>query len=260
MVEYELVRMENSGGICILTMDSQNNLNALSHQMLEELVAAVEALEADDDIRVVILTGAGKAFAAGGDIAGMSRMTSKEAGAFSAYTVSLYQRIRNSAKIFIAAVNGYAFGGGCELVLACDLRIASKKARFALPEVGLGIIPGGLGTQRLPRVIGIQKATELILTGGNISSETALELGLVLEVTEDSQLMKCVYDIAEKVLKNAPVAVSYAKKCIRQSEDMSLSAGIEFENAMFSLCFNTSDQKEGMQAFMEKRTPQYQGR
>lgn len=259
MSEYELVRMEKSKGICIITMDSQKNLNALSQQMLTELLMAVKELEAEQDNRIVILTGVGKAFAAGADIAGMSQMTSKEAGAFSAYTVCLYQHIRNSSKVYIAAVNGYAFGGGCELALACDLRISAEKARFALPEVGLGIIPGGLGTQRLSRLIGLQKATELILTGDNVSAATALELGLVLEVTAADQLIDRARELAARIMKNAPVAVSYAKKCIRQSEDMSLAAGIEFENAMFGLCFDTADQKEGMAAFLEKRVPEYQG-
>lgn len=260
MIEYKLIQLERADGIAIVTLNHPEKLNALSQQMLGELTAAVKELEAEEDIRVVILTGTGKAFVAGADITGMSGMTAKEAGEYSAYTVALYQLIGASSKIYIAAVNGYAFGGGCELALACDLRIASETARFALPEVGLGIIPGGLGTQNLPRVVGMQKAMELILTGDNVSGEAAARLGLVLEVTEAGQLMDHARLLAARMLKNAPVAISYAKRCIRQSAEMPLSAGAQFENAMFGLCFDTKDQKEGMQAFLEKRKPHYEGR
>lgn len=258
MNKYELIRLERSDGVATITLDSPGNLNALSQTMLSELHAVVTELENDKDTRIVIVTGVGKAFVAGADIAAMSTMKAKEASEYSAVTAALYQLIRNSARIYIAAVNGYALGGGCELALACDMRIASEKARFSLPETGLGILPGGLGTQNLPRTVGIQKAMELILTGERIPASEALALGLVLEVTAADQLIAAAHRLADKILKNAPIAVSYAKACIRQYEEMPLSAGMRFENAMFGLCFDTRDQKEGMQAFLEKREPEYE--
>ena len=259
MTEYKFVKVDKFEGMCIVTLNNPKNLNALSNEMLEDLIGIIKTLENDNSIRVVIITGEGRAFVAGGDILGMSTMSSKEAEEFSAYTVSLYKFMRDSDKIFIGAINGYALGGGCELALTCDLRIASKNSKFALPEVSLGIIPGALGTQQLPRLIGKQRAMELILTGDIISAEKACELGIILEVVEEEVLLEKSKELALRILKNAPIAVGNAKKSIQQTEENNFGEGVEFEKKMFGQCFDTKDQKEGMKAFLEKRNPQYRG-
>lgn len=255
---YQNIIMESRDGICLLTMNRPEVLNALSGEVICELNEALAQLERDPSVRVVILTGAGKAFVAGADIAYMERLSAEQARIFASDTDAVYEKIHRSSKIFIAAVNGFALGGGCELALACDLCLASERAKFGLPEVGLGILPGGGGTQRLSLRVGAQKAKEMILTGRQIKADEALRIGLVLQITPADSLLEEAYALAGRILKNAPLAVSYAKACIQRAQAPLLCPGVEYENLMFGLCFATADQREGMRAFLEKRPPSFQ--
>lgn len=257
-MEYKTILLDAKDGICLITMNNPKTMNALSDVTVGELSEALDRIEDDSSIRVVIITGSGKAFVAGADISYMASITAEQARRFSRDTGTVYAKIAASQKVFIAAVNGFALGGGCEFALACDLRIASEYARFGLPEVGLGILPGGGGTQRLPRLVGTQKAKEMILTGIPIKAQESLEIGLVCRVVQAGDLMERAYEIARQIMKNAPLAVKYARECIKQSEELTLNAGIEYENAMFGLCFAAPDQKEGMAAFLEKRAAKFQ--
>lgn len=245
-------------GTAQITMNRPAVLNALSGQTIAELGHAIDALEQRADVRVVVVTGAGKAFVAGADIAYMATLTAEEARWFSRDTHDVYERMRRSRKVYLAAVNGFALGGGCELALACDLCLASEYARFGLPEVGLGILPGGGGTQRLSLRVGAQRAKEMILTGDTIRASEALEIRLVLAVVPADELLEEAYRLAGRILKNAPLAVQYAKECIQCGEAETLRQGIEYENTMFGLCFAAPDQREGMSAFLEKRKPGFQ--
>jgi len=258
-MEYNTLLLDKTNGICQITLNRPEALNAMSREMHHELSEVLDQIEADDSIRVVILTGAGRAFVAGADISCMADFTPEEARAFSkSAEQGLNAKMTASKKIFIAAINGFALGGGMELAIACDLLIASEYAKFGLPEVGLGILAGAGGTQRLPRLIGFQKAMELILTGTVIKAQEALDIGLVCKVTPAEELLDTAYDVAKKILKNATLAVAYTKACVQQSRELSLSAGLQYENTMFGLCFSTPDQKEGMSAFLEKRDPTFQ--
>lgn len=257
-MDYETILLSVEDGIGRITMNNPKTLNALSGKTICELSDAIDKLERDNTVRIVIITGEGKAFVAGADISYMANLTPEQARIFAYDTTDIYQRMSVSSKIFIAAVNGFALGGGCELALACDLRIASERARFGLPEVSLGILPGGGGTQRLSRLVGVQKAKEMILTGNAIRASEALQIGLVCKVVEPDDLMDAAYDMAKDIVVNAPLAVKYARECIQKSQCSDLRSGIEFENAMFGLCFATPDQKEGMQAFLEKRKADFQ--
>ena len=257
-MEYQTIIVEQNGALCTLTMNNPKTLNALSDVTIQELSHALTALEANPEIRVVIITGSGKAFVAGADIAEMSVLGAERARQLGKETHALYRQMGQSSKIFIAAVNGFALGGGCEYALACDLRIASDRAKFGLPEVSLGILPGGGGTQRLPRLVGSAKAAELMFTADIISAEEALALGLVNSVVPAEELLEAAQKLAARILKNAPLAVVYAKKCLRQSEESTLEAGLEYESTLFGMCFATVDQKEGMRAFLEKRPAEFQ--
>ena len=258
-MEYETILVTSpEAGIAQITINRPEMLNALSGQIIQELAQTIDALEEDENVRVVVITGAGKTFVAGADIAYMVKLSAEEARVFSADTDAVYERMGRSKKIYIAAVNGFALGGGCELALACDLCLASEYAKFGLPEVGLGILPGGGGTQRLSQRIGIQKAKEMILTGEYIGASEALETGLVLRVVPADELIPEARKLAGRILKNAPLAVRYAKECIQFSENQLLLPGIEHENTLFGLCFAAPDQSEGMTAFLEKRKPIFQ--
>lgn len=256
-MEFQKLQLQKENGICLLTLDSPENLNALSEIMVEELNRAMDEISSDKSIRVVLVTGAGKAFVAGADIADMKKMTPSEASEFARNTTKIYEKMERMDKVFIAVVNGYAMGGGCELALACDLRIASTKAVFGLPEVGLGILPGGGGTQRLPRLIGPAKAKELIFTAKSLRAEEAEKVGLTNATYDPEELMAKAKEMANAVLKNSNSAVQYARNAINCGLDMDLYKAIDYENGMFSLCFATEDQKEGMSAFLEKRKPKF---
>ena len=256
-MDYKTLLLSSKDGVCLITINRPEALNALSETVSRELLHAIAAVEADPAIRVVILTGSGKAFVAGADISQMSTMTPEEARAFSILTGAIPLQMERSHKIYIGAINGYALGGGCELALGCDLRIAAESARFGLPEVTLGVLPGAGGTQRMPRLIGQQRAMELILTGRHVKAQEALELGIVCKVVPAEELLDAAYAMAEAIMKNAPWAVAYAKECVSQSQELPLGRGLNFETQLFGLCFATRDQKEGMSAFLEKRPAQF---
>jgi len=234
-------------------INNPQTLNALNAEVLEELEYAFDQINLDDEVSVVVLTGEGKAFVAGADISYMKDLDATQAKKFGEDGARLLRKIETLRKVVIAAVNGFALGGGCELSMACDIRIASTKAKFGQPEVGLGIIPGFSGTQRLPRLVGLGKAKELIFTGGHIDAEEAYRIGLVNKVTEKENLLEETYKMAEKIKSNSHVAVKYAKEAINRGTETDIETGIAYESNIFGLCFAYDDQKEGMTAFIEKR-------
>jgi enoyl-CoA hydratase len=259
-MKYEYLLIDKKDSICILTINNPSSLNALSQSTIAELKSAINELDADREIKVVIVTGTGKAFVAGGDISYMKNLNSIDAQNYSSEVAAVYKLLGDTPKVYIAAINGFALGGGCEFALACDIRIASTRAKLGLPETGLGIIPGGGGTQRLSRLIGAGKAKELIFTCDIIDAEKANSIGLVNNVVEPDTLLDEAAAIAHKIIKNGPIAVSYAKSAIDNGLQMDLDTAIDYENRLFGLCFATEDQKEGMAAFSEKRQPQFKNR
>jgi enoyl-CoA hydratase len=232
-------------------------MNALNADVLSDIEKVFDELKDDNDVNVVVLTGEGKAFVAGADIAYMRDLNVPEAKKFGEDGSRIFRKIETLDKVVIAAVNGFALGGGCELCMACDIRIASSKAKFGQPEVGLGITPGFSGTQRLPRLVGVGKAKELIYTGNIIKAEEAYEIGLVNKVVEPDNLMEEAYLIARKINSNARIAVKYCKEAINKGIETDIETGISYESNMFGLCFASEDQKEGMTAFIEKRRPNF---
>ena len=248
-----LVTLEQKGSVGILTIDRPEALNALNSAVLAELDAAITAVEQNDGIRAVILTGAGRSFVAGADIAEMKEFSSIDGKQFGVRGSGIFLRLENLPKPVIAAVNGFALGGGCELAMACDIRIASEKAKFGQPEVGLGITPGFGGTQRLPRIVGISKAMELILTAKTIGAAEALEIGLVSQVVPPEELMDKAMELANAICANAPIAVAESKRCIRMGMQTDIATGSAFEAEAFGVTCGTQDKNEGMGAFLEKR-------
>ena len=251
------VKIEQQGHVGILTIDRQEALNALNSQVLNDLDAAIDEVAANDEIYVVILTGAGRSFVAGADIGQMKDFTPVQAKQFGMYGNSVFLKLENFPKPVIAAVNGFALGGGCELSMACDIRLASEKAKFGQPEVGLGITPGFAGTQRLPRIVGISKAMELILTAKTISAAEAKAIGLVSEVYPPEELMDKAMELANTICANAQIAVQESKRCIRMGMQTDIATGSAFEAEAFGVCFGTEDQTEGMSAFLEKRAEKH---
>ena len=247
------ILVERKGPIATITFNDPATLNALTQDFLTEFWRILQELSTDDIVKVVILTGTGKAFVAGADIAYMSALTPCEAAHYARDTVEIYRMMNQMEKVFIAAVNGYALGGGCELAMACDLRVASLRAKFGLPEVSLGIFPGGGGTQRLPRLVGDTWAKELIFTGDAISAQRAETIGLVNAVSQPEELMNTAYALAHRILRNSQSAVALAKRSITGGRQMGLDAAIDRDQSLFGLCFGSEDQKEAMQAFLEKR-------
>ncbi|MGD9570119.1 MAG: enoyl-CoA hydratase-related protein [Sedimentibacter sp.] len=250
-----LINYEES--IAILTFNRPDCLNALNTAVLEELNQAMEMLEKDESINVIIITGNGKAFVAGADISEMKDKTVSEAKAFSNLGSKLFRKIELMNKPVIAAVNGYALGGGCELAMACDIIIASENAKFGQPEVGLGIIPGYSGTQRLPRLVGVKKAKELIFTAETINAVEAEKIGLLNKVVLSDQLIEVSLELARRIVSKGQTAVKYAKNAINCGIEVDIDTGISIEENFFALCFDTNDQKEGMSAFLEKRKPNF---
>jgi enoyl-CoA hydratase len=241
-------------------MNRPEALNAFNTEQLEALLARVREVNDDESIRVAILTGEGKrSFAAGADIKEMSTKTAHEARAFAALGHAVTRDIETARIPWIAAVNGYALGGGCEMALACDIRIASENAQLGQPEVGLGIPPGWGGTQRLSHIVGKGLASELIFTGRRVAADEALRIGLVNAVYPLDELLDKVLELAEQIAVNAPVAVSLSKRAIRMSDDVDLHSGLDFEVHAFALTFATDDRTEGMSAFIEKRKPEFRG-
>lgn len=256
-MEFKKLLIEKKKGICTVKINNPKALNALNAEVLAELEAAFDQLEADDNVKIIVLTGEGKAFVAGADIAYMRDLDAYHAKKFSENGARVFRKIETLNKVVIAAVNGYALGGGCELAMACDIRIASETAKFGQPEVGLGIIPGFSGTQRLSRLVGLGKAKELIFTGSHIDAQEAFRIGLVNKVTEKDKLLEETYKLAERIISNSRVAVGLAKEVINRGIETDIETGIDYESNVFGLCFATGDQKEGMSAFLEKRHPKF---
>ncbi|KAB3533216.1 enoyl-CoA hydratase-related protein [Alkaliphilus serpentinus] len=256
-MEYQTIKYEVlDDQIGILTLNRSNVLNSINNDMLMELGGFLDTV-LKDSIKVLIITGEGKAFAAGADIEAMSIMTSEEARVFAKEGQDIFSRIENLDIPVIAAVNGFALGGGCELAMACDIRIASEKAKFGQPEVGLGTTPGFAGTQRLPQIVGIAKAKELIFTGEIIGAKEAFEIGLVNKVCQPEELMITAIEMAKKVAGNSGVAIKYSKIAINNGYSMNMENGNLLEGNLFALSFAHEDQREGMKAFLEKRKPQF---
>lgn len=254
----DVVFTEKDAGIAVVTINRPNVLNALNREVLLKLKRALEELEGSRDVRAVIITGAGeKSFVAGADIASMAEMTPGEAREFSKLGHETFGFIEAMTKPVIAAVNGYALGGGLELALACDIRVAGENAKFGQPEVGLGIIPGFGGTQRLSRLVGPGRAKDLIFTGRTITAGEALNMGLVEYVVPQGETLSFARKVASQIAEKSPSAVTRAKSAINRGFDLTLEEGLRIEMEEFSSCFSHPDQKEGMRAFLEKRKPRY---
>jgi enoyl-CoA hydratase len=258
---FENLVYEKKGSIAYVTLNRPKVLNALNQKTWENLRTAFEDVRDDPAIRGAILTGAGdKAFIAGADISEISQITAVEAERSSSYGQSVLDLIENLGKPVIAAINGFALGGGCETAMACTIRVAAESAKFGQPEVSLGILPGGGGTQRLPRLVGKGRALQLILSGEMISAQEAYRIGLVNEVVPAAELIPRCEAILKRILANAPLAVKYSLEAVNKGMDASQSEGLSLEASFFGLCCGTADKNEGTQAFLKKRAPQFQGR
>ena len=256
-MDYSFLKVsEAPQGVVRLTINSPATLNSLNTELLRELEAFVDAIDVANT-RVLVITGEGKAFVAGADISEMAHLSEAEGLAFGQRGSRVFKKIEDLPFPVIAAVNGFALGGGCELAMACDIRIASMKARFGQPEVKLGIIPGFNGTYRLAKLVGQGAAKELIYTARMIDADEALRIGLVNSVVAPEELAGAVDATVALILQNAPIAVSFAKTCINENYDLDIDESIALENQYFSKCFATSDQKEGMDAFLNKRPAQF---
>ncbi len=243
--------------IALVRLNRPKVLNALSTDLMQELVDCFLSLDKNPNVRVIILTGNERAFAAGADIAQM--VTATPVDQINDQRFRTWEMLKLITKPIIAAVDGFALGGGCELAMSCDIIIASEEAKFSQPEIKIGTIPGAGGTQRLTRAVGKSKAMMMVLTGDMIDAKTAYEWGLVAKVTPSLTLMQEAFELAKKITERAPVAVRLAKEAVNKSFEMTLKDGMDFERRNFYLTFSSQDQKEGMKAFMEKRSPTYQG-
>ncbi|MDQ6787346.1 MAG: enoyl-CoA hydratase-related protein [Acidobacteriota bacterium] len=260
MQNYETLLIEKRESVAIFTVNRPDKLNSLNSKVHAEGIAALDELRTDDSVRVLVITGAGeKSFIAGADIGEFVGKTSvSERNIFQDRT--LFNSLDTFPKPVIAMINGFCLGGGCELALACDLRVASEKARFGQPEINLGIIPGGGGTQRLTRLIGEGKAMEMILTGDMIDAQTALKLGLVNDIFPVEELKEKTFALAEKIAEKSPIALQMAKEAVKLAARSNLDEGLRREIDLFAICFSTEDKEEGVAAFLEKRKPVFKGR
>ena len=257
----ENVLYEKKGPIAYVTLNRPKVLNALNQRTWQDLRAAFEDARDDADVRGAILTGAGdKAFIAGADIGELSRVTAVEAEESSTFGQGVLNLIENLGKPVVAAINGFALGGGCETAMACTIRLATESARFGQPEVKLGVPPGGGGTQRLPRLVGKGRALQLILSGEMISAQEAYRIGLVNEVVPAADLIPRAEAILKQIFANAPLAVRYSLEAVNKGLETSQTEGLALEASFFGLCAGTEDKQEGTQAFLQKRAPQFQGR
>jgi enoyl-CoA hydratase len=259
-MDYQSLLYQNENGIGIVTINRPSALNALNENVLMELYRKFQEIEEDPAVKVVILTGAGRAFVAGADIGYMHPQSSVEIRKFIAIARRAAEQIYNLNKPVIAAINGYALGGGCEIAMCCDIRIASENAKFGQPEINLGIIPGIGGTQNLVRLVGVAKAKELVFSGDTLDAKTALSLGLVNNVVPADQLMNEAKAFAQKLSGKSSIALAFAKKAMNGGLEVGPYSGANLENECFAACFATEDQKEGMSAFLEKRKANYKGK
>lgn len=258
---YTTLLCEQEEGVAIVIINRAEVMNALNGQVYNELGRIFAELEADDRVQAVILTGSGKkAFAAGADISQMQKMSVPEVRKLALSTKAAQDKIASLSKPVIAAVNGFALGGGCEVAMCCDFRIAAENARFGQPEINLGIIPGGGGTQRLTHLVGLARAKDLVLTGRVIDAREALAMGLVNQVVAADSLLSEAKKLAGILLEKGGFALNMAKAALNQSVSLDLNSGLDYEIECFAACFSTYDQKEGMAAFVEKRTPKFLGR
>ena len=259
-LKLENVLYEKKDRIAYVTLNRPKVMNALNKETWQDLQAAFDTARQDDDVRGVILTGSGdKAFIAGADIGELSRINAVQAEKSSSYGQAVLNLVENLGKPVIAAINGFALGGGCETAMACTIRIACESAKFGQPEVKLGVLPGGGGTQRLPRLVGRGRALQLILTGEIINAQEAYRIGLVNEVVPAADLMARAEAILKQIFSNAPVAVRYSLEAVNKGLETSQSEGFALEASFFGLCAGTEDKKEGTSAFLAKRAPQFQG-
>jgi len=261
-MSYETLIYEKEEGIAIVTMNRPERLNALSFKLKEELSSVFDVMEKDDEVKVVILTGGPKAFSAGADIKERSTVQMSQPQFFfnQRKTHDFFCKIEDFEKPVIAAVSGVAVGGGCELSLVCDLRIASETARFGVPEVKIGVIPAAGGTQRLPRIIGITKAKELLYTGDFVDAQEAYRLGLVNKVVAVDKLMDEAKELARKLMNNPPLSVKFAKRAVNVGMQLDLASALEYEAYCAAIVSASEDRIEGFKAFVEKRKPVYKGR
>ena len=258
---YENILLDKKNSIAYVTVNRPDKLNALNGATIEELRSAFHELKHDASIRVVILTGAGeKAFVAGADIGELAQRDPVSGKEFAHRGQNVFNLIENLGKPVIACVNGFALGGGCELALACTMRLASDNAKFGQPEVKLGIVPGYGGTQRLPRLVGKGLAMQMVLAGDMITAQEAHRIGLVNEVTTAAELIPRAEAIAAKIVANAPLAVQYAMEAVNKGMEMTLAEGLFLEAALFGVCCATEDKKEGTTAFLEKRPAVFKGK
>ncbi|MCC8126998.1 MAG: enoyl-CoA hydratase/isomerase family protein [Clostridiales bacterium] len=257
---YKTIRYEKEGNIGIATINRPEALNALNSTVISELEELITEVEKDEELGAFILTGEGRSFVAGADIGEQKPLDLNGGRKWGQRGSALFRRIEKLEIPTIAAVNGFALGGGCEIAMACDIILASEKAKFGQPEVGLGITPGFSGTQRLPRRVGAAKAKELIFSGKMIKADEAKAIGLVNAVYAPEELLNGAIEIAKSFTKNAPIAVKYSKACIDRGMQMDIDDGIALENELFAMCFATEDQKEGMGAFLEKRSATFQNK
>lgn len=257
-MEFIIVTEQYAPFVALIQLNRPKELNALSRQLMEEVRDALQLLDKDDRVRVIIITGNEQAFAAGADIKQMADQSSVEMLKIDQF--STWDQIRRTRKPIIAAVSGFALGGGCEFVMLCDLIVASETARFGQPEIKIGTMPGAGGTQRLTKALGKAKAMELILTGRFLSAKEAYERGLINKVVPVEMYLQEALQLAKEIAQQSPVAVLLAKEAVNRSFETHLEEGLQFERRNFYLTFSTDDQKEGMKAFMEKRKPDYKGK
>jgi enoyl-CoA hydratase/carnithine racemase len=259
MENYQTLSLFVEKPVATVKINRPEALNALNSVVVRELVSALDALEADDSVRCVVLTGSDKAFCAGADIKEMAKLSQADIET-SDPLMPAWDRAASFKKPLIAALSGYTFGGGLELAMCCDIIIASEGTKLGQPEINIGIIPGGGGTQRLPRAVGKYKAMEMILTGGTISAEEAKALGLVNRVVPPGKYLEEATKLASEIASKAPIAVRSAKEAIAASQEIGLTAGLELGRKLFYDLFGTEDKKEGMSAFLEKRKPNFMGK
>ncbi|MBZ9633269.1 short-chain-enoyl-CoA hydratase [Clostridium sp. FP1] len=251
-MEYKNVVLQKEDKVAVITISRPKALNALNTETLKELELAIDEIASDDQIYAVIITGGGKAFVAGADISEMKDLDAMGGRRFGNLGNKVFRKLETLEKPIIAAVNGFALGGGCELSMACDIRIASSKAKFGQPEAGLGITPGFGGTQRLARLVGTGMAKQLLFTAEIINAEEALRIGLVNKVVEPENLIEEAKLLAKKIVNNAPIAVKLCKTAINRGMQMDIDTALIYEAEIFGACFATEDQKSGMTAFLEK--------
>lgn len=252
-MDFKNLSFTQDGRVGIISINRPKALNALNMELLHELDAVLDDLEKNDEVYVIVLTGEGKAFVAGADIEEMKDMNLEEAREFAELGSRVFKKLETIAKPVIAAVNGYALGGGCELAMACDIIIAGEQAKFGQPETGLGITPGFGGTQRLPRIVGTKIAKELIFTGEIIGAEEAQRIGLVNKVVPPNTSFQTAIEMAKCIASRGQIAVRNAKTAVNRGIETDIDGGVAIENQLFAACFESSDQKEGMSAFLEKR-------